>query len=90
MRILWCSLHRYEELQRADAVNSNHGLVHNLCATPSSIGALLWACSGAGTASIYSIQGKSLVRKVGGWQQQGLDKMCCQQLQQGWCCTSMI
>jgi hypothetical protein len=62
--ILCLVTHRYEEFQRADAVNSSQGLVHNLCATASSNGPLLWACSGAGTASIYSIQGKGLVRKV--------------------------
>jgi hypothetical protein len=58
------NVHRYEEFQRGDAANSSQGLVHNLCATPSDAGSLLWACSGTGTASIYNIRSKSLVRKV--------------------------
>jgi hypothetical protein len=57
-------VHRYEEFQRADAANSSQGLVHNLCATHSDAGSLLWACSGTGTASIYNLRSKSLVRKV--------------------------
>lgn len=65
LRTLPYKTRRYEEFQRADAASSSQGLVHNLCATPSSTGPLLWACSGAGAASIYNIQSKSLVRKVG-------------------------
>lgn len=52
---------RYTEFQRADATQQ---LVHNLCATASNAGHLLWACMGSGSTSIYTIQSKTLTRKV--------------------------